>query len=109
MNSKQYDECLLAVLTFCESVDGTKYYPIENGKAFEMTRPELIVLIDSLNRNHYTKAIVGNKNLIFTPLTIEGREKLKQLRNELRGQFILVRFWRWILRNWHYFLLLFKQ
>ena len=109
MDNKQYDECLLAVLTYCESIDETKYYPIENGKAFEMTRPELIVLIDSLNRNHYTKAIVGNKNIIFTPLTLEGREKLEQLRDKLKGKSILVRFGRFILRNWHYFLLLFKR
>lgn len=109
MDGKQYDESLLTVLTFCESLDKIGYYPIENGKAFGMTRQELYVLVDSLNRNLLTRAVLGKNRISFTPLTLEGREKLKQLRNELRGQSIHVRFQNWILNNWHYFLLLFKR
>lgn len=109
MDSKQYNESLLALLTHCESLEKTDYYPLENGKAFGMTRSELIVLADSLNRNHYVKVLVDSKRIILEPLTPEGHEKLEQLRDKLKGKSILVRFWRWILRNWHYFLLLFKQ
>ena len=109
MDNKQYFERLLEVLTYCESLEKTDYYPLENGKAFGMTRLELIELADSLNRNNYVKMLVDSKRIILGQLTLEGHEKLEQLRDKLKGKSILVRFWRWILRNWHYFLLLFKQ
>ncbi len=109
MNNKQYDECLLSILTYCESLNKTDYYPIKNDSAFGMTRSELLAMVDSLNRNHYTKAIIVRAGISFTPLTLEGREKLEELREKLKGQSVLVRVWRFILRNWHYFLLLFKR
>lgn len=107
MNGKQYDECLLAVLTFCESLDKIGYYPIENDKAFGMTRQELYVLVNSLNRNLLTRAVLGKNRISFTPLTLEGREKLEQLREKLRSRRLLVRFWNWVLKNWHRLLSLF--
>lgn len=100
MDNKQYFERLLEVLTYCESLKKTDYYPLKNGKAFGMTRLELIELADSLNRNNYVKMLVDSKRIILGQLTLEGHEKLEQLREKLWNRRWYVRTWRWICDIW---------
>ncbi|MBQ6616326.1 MAG: hypothetical protein IJH67_08150 [Thermoguttaceae bacterium] len=100
MNSKQYDECLLAVLTYCESLEQPKHYSLNQENLFGMSQNELVSMVSDLKRNNYIKAEICAGTIIFMSLTLEGREKLEQLRDKLWNRRWYVRTWRWICDIW---------
>lgn len=100
MNSKQYDECLLEVLTYFESLDKPISFDLQE-EQFGMSKHEFVSMVSDLIRNKWIKASIGCGFIQFLSLTFEGREKLEQLRVEQQNKRLSVRFWRWICDNWH--------
>lgn len=101
MDNKQYDERLLEVLTYFESLDKPISFDLQE-EQFGMSKHEFVSMVSDLIRNKWIKASIGCGFIQFLSLTFEGREKLEQLRVEQQNQRLLVRIGRWMLQNWHY-------
>lgn len=109
MNNKQYEEHLLSVLTFCESLESPTDINYNEGNPFGMSSYDLNSMIRDLVQNNYIQAERYIGGAFIFSLTLEGRKKLEQLREEQQNQRFLVRIYRWFLNNWHYFLPFFKR
>ena len=108
MNSEQHKESLLAILTFCESLEKPVYHDLQE-EQFGMSKHLFVQTVSDLNQNNVIKAELGIGFVLFFPLTEKGREKLEQLREEQQNQRLLVSISRWLLNNWHYLLPIFKR
>lgn len=99
MDNKQYDERLLEVLTYFESLDKPISFDLQE-EQFGMSKHEFVSMVSDLIRNKWIKASIGCGFIQFLSLTFEGREKLEQLREKLWNRRWYVRTWRWICDIW---------
>ena len=99
MDGKQYDESLLAILTFCESLEKPVYHDLQE-EQFGMSKHLFVQTVSELNRNNVIKADPGNGYVLFFPLTEKGREKLEQLREKIWNHTWYMRTWHWICDIW---------
>lgn len=100
MDNKQYDERLLAVLTYCESLGQPEHYALNQENLFGLSQFELVSTVSDLKQNDYIKAEICSGAIIFMSLTLKGREKLEQLREKLWNRSWYMRTLHWICDIW---------
>lgn len=86
MNNKQYEEYLLSILTYCESLESPTDIKDNEENPFGLSCYDFREMVLGLNRNHYINAIPYLGGVILYSLTFEGREKLEKLREKLSNR-----------------------
>lgn len=84
MNNKQYDEYLLSILTFCESLESLTDIKDDEENPFGLSCRDFREMICELHQNNYINAIIYFGGVYLKSLTLKGREKLEKLREKLK-------------------------
>lgn len=100
MKKQQYEECLIQVLTYFESLNEAIIIQYCEENPFGIPHNEFLTMIHDLRRNNYINANLSDSAAMFIGITMEGRDKLEELRENSRNRIWYRRTLHWICDIW---------